>query len=329
MTGDQPFRCGRVAVLGRTNAGKSTLLNRLVGRKVAIVAAAPQTTRRLIVGIRNEDAAQIVFVDTPGLHVPKHALNRRMIEQALGALEGVEAAVLLLDASARFGRGEEHALSRVGEASVPFVIGLNKVDRVRPKETLLPVIERFSGETPARAVVPLSALKGTGIDGLLAELRELLPPSPPLYPRDLTSEQTERFYVSELIREKVIEATRQELPHATAVFVEELQETTTRAGEPLLVVKAALAVEKPNQKGIVIGKEGSLLKRIGTAARRDIERQLGRRCHLETFVKVLPRWRDDRRVLAEVFAEHRLIPQFGPAAGCDEAADGGTAPPLP
>jgi GTP-binding protein Era len=299
------FRCGRIAVVGRTNAGKSTLINRLVGEKVAIVSNVPQTTRLALIGVLNAEGTQFVFVDTPGIHAPKHALNRRMLEQTWAAMEGVDAVLLLIDASDRFGRGDRAALERVKATGLPWVLGLNKVDLVKPKSKLLPMIERFDREQEPKAIVPISATGQEHFEALLGELRALLPEAPAQYPTDIASDQTERFFLAELIREKVLHATRQEVPHATTVFIEAIDEAQGKKGKPLLVVKAALAVEKPNQKGILIGKGGAMLKRMGTAARLDIEEQLGTACHLELFVRVAPEWRNDERVLGEVFAEHR------------------------
>jgi GTP-binding protein Era len=299
------FRCGRVAILGRTNAGKSTLLNRLVGEKVAIVSGTPQTTRQLITGVYNGEDAQVVFVDTPGLHKPQHLMNRRMLDQSYGAMGDVDAVLLLADAGDGIGRGDQFAISRVEDGGRPWLMALNKVDRVKPKDKLLPMIEGLQGRKGLRAVVPISAANGSGVDGLVQELVAMLPEAPALYPRDMTSDQTERFFVAELIREKVLHATKQEVPHATAIFIEEMIEEPREKGGPILMVKAALAVEKPNQKGIIIGKAGSMLKKIGTAARLDIEQQLGRRCHLDIFVKVLAHWRDNERLIGDVLADPR------------------------
>ena len=308
------FRCGRVAVVGRTNAGKSTLLNRLVGEKVAITSSVPQTTRHALIGVHGAEGLQVVFVDTPGVHLPQHALNRRMLDQTWGALDGVDLVVVVVDASDRFGKGDRFALERVQASGLPFLIALNKVDLVKPKERLLPEIERLHAEFGAEAVVPLSAKSGRGVEGLVEELRRRLPVAPPQFPTDIASDQSERFFVAELIREKVLDATRQEVPHATAVLIDAMEQRTDKKGRPLLVVQASLVVEKPNQKGILIGKGGSMLKRVGTAARLDVEQQLGTACHLELFVRVAQRWRDDERVLAEVFAEHR-VPVQAPDAG--------------
>ena len=313
MSDVSAFRCGRVAVVGRPNAGKSTLVNRLVGRKVAIVSAVPQTTRNVILGVRNEPGCQLIFIDTPGVHLPKHELNRRMVAEAYAAMEGVDAIVAVIDASARMGRGDRFVIERVQATGIPFVLLLNKADRVKPKERLLPVIAELAAG-PAVAVVPASALHGQGLDGLLTELRALVPEGPAQLPLDLATDQTERFMIAELIREKVLDATREEVPHATTVLVDALRETEGAGERPRLVVDASLVVEKENQKAILIGRGGQMLKRIGTAARLDVEEQLGVSCRLNLFVKVVRKWREDRAVLAQVFEGSRGVVPGRPSA---------------
>lgn len=304
------FRCGHVALIGRSNAGKSTLLNRLVGRKVAIVSPVPQTTRTLVVGVRNRPDAQVVFVDTPGVHLPQHALNRRMLEETRGALQGVDAAVVLIDVSDKMGKGDSYVLDMVRATGIPHVVGLNKVDVVGRKSRLLPLIAELAREgqpDAPLAVVPLSGLEGTNVEELLDELVKVLPESPAIYPRDITTDQSERFLLAELIREKVLHATREEVPHATTVLVDAVEDKPRESGRDVLVVHATLAVEKEGQKGILIGRGGEMLKRIGSEARKDIEERLDVSCHLALHVKVIPRWRDDRRVLAEMFEGTRDV----------------------
>jgi GTPase len=322
MSGD--FRCGHVAVVGRTNAGKSTLVNRLVGEKVAIVSPTPQTTRTIVVGMRNEPGAQIVLVDTPGFHKPQHELNRRMMREAEGALHGVDAIVAVVDAADDPGRGDDFVLRSVKEAGPPFVIALNKVDRMSRKGELLPLIERYWELGPA-AVVPISAQTGLGVDDLAAEIVKLLPEAPAIYPVDITTDQTERFLVAELIREKILLATREEIPHATTVIVESIEEKTRPEGKGVLVVEARLLAEKENQKAILIGKGGAMLKRIGTAAREDIESLLGVRCHLSLLVGLHPRWREDEGLLDQMFAGSRaLMTEPDDLAEDADAGDDGT-----
>ena len=299
------FRCGHVAVVGRTNAGKSTLVNRLVGEKVSIVSPVPQTTRNLILGMRNEPGAQIILVDTPGFHLPQHELNRRMIDEARGGMAGVDAIILVIDASDHIGKGDEFVIEQVKRADIPFVIAFNKVDLVRPKERLLPVLERFGG-IGAQALVPISATEGN-LDGLMDAIRGLLPESPAIYPTDITTDQTERFLIAELIREKILLATRQEIPHASVVLIERVEEKTDRDGKPLLVVEATIGVEKENQKAILIGRGGAMLKGIGTDARRDVESELGLRAHLALTVAVRPRWREDPSVLERIYSGTRAL----------------------
>jgi GTP-binding protein Era len=302
----RPFRCGHVAIVGRTNAGKSTLVNRLVGEKVSIVSPVPQTTRNLVIGVRNEPDAQLVLVDTPGFHAPEHAMNRRMIEDATGSMSGVDVIVQLIDVSDAIGKGDAFVTSRAKGAGPPLVIALSKVDRVRPKERLLPIMERLA-EEGAAAIVPISAVDGTGLEGLVAEIRERLPESPAIYPKDITTDQTERFLIAELVREKILLATRQEIPHATTVLVESVEEKIRPDGRTVLVVGARIAVEKENQKAILIGKGGSMLKRVGSDARRDIESLLNVRCHLSLEVAVMARWREDPRVLDRIFEGTRAM----------------------
>ncbi|MEM7248095.1 MAG: GTPase Era [Acidobacteriota bacterium] len=299
----ESFRCGLVGLVGRTNAGKSTLLNRLVGEKVAIVSPVPQTTRHLIRGVVHRDDAQLVFVDTPGLHRPQREMNARMLDLTHSTMQGVDLLLHVIDATVKPKTGEAMAAQRVREAGVPHVIALNKVDLVKPKSRLLPRIEQLA-EAGASAIVPVSATSGNGVDGLLEELVKLLPEAPPIYPKDLTSDQAERFYIAELIREKILLATRQEVPHAAAVILDAVETREAKAGE-MLVVQASILVEKVNQRGILIGKGGQQLKAIGTAARKDVEKQLNVKCHLELFVKVQDAWRQDERVLREVLADPR------------------------
>ena len=301
-----PMRCGHVAIVGRTNAGKSTLINRLVGEKVSIVSPVPQTTRNLVIGVRNEPGMQVVLVDTPGFHKPEHELNRRMIGETRGTMSGVDGIVLVVDASARIGSGDDFALKLVRKTGVPFLIALNKVDRIVSKERILPMLERFA-DAEAMAVIPISAADGTQVDALLAEIGRLLPEGPAIYPTDITTDQTERFLVAELIREKILLATRDEVPHASVVLVERVQEKRGKGGKPLLVVEATIAVEKDNQKAILIGKQGAMLKHMGTAARHDIEAALGMQCHLALTVAVRHRWREHGETLERVFSGTRAL----------------------
>jgi GTP-binding protein Era len=291
------MKAGFVALVGRPNAGKSTLLNRFVGEKVAIVSDKPQTTRHRIVGVRNVKAGQIVFVDTPGIHKPLHRMNRRMVDAATDALKQSDVVVLVVDASGRPGGGDAFVVDMLKEAGVRPILALNKVDRV-DKHGLLPLIDHYSRALDCRAIVPVSALKGEGVDALEAELVGALPDGEPLYPEDYLTDQTERSLASELIREKVLHHTRDELPFTTAVVIDQFEEPATPGA--LTKIYASILVDHDSQKPIVIGKGGDMIKRIGTEARLDLERMLGGRVHLDLHVKVRSDWRDDERLLDEL-----------------------------
>jgi GTP-binding protein Era len=281
-----------VALVGRPNAGKSTLLNALIGDKVAIVSDKPQTTRNRIVGILTEPRGQAVFFDLPGVHKPLHRMNTRMMQEVRSALEEVDVVLHLVDASASWGGGEDY-LFELLQSVRPQVIGLlTKIDLVPQKAELLPLIASYQERRPGAVVVPISAPTGDGLEDLLGELFERLPAGPALYPRDLTTTQTERFFVAEVIREKLLERTHGELPYTTGVVVELFDE-----GETLLHLEAVIYVERKSQKGIVIGRGGSMIRAVGQAAREDLERMLGIKIYLGLTVKVHPRWRDDPRVL--------------------------------
>jgi len=293
--GGAPKHAGTVALVGRPNAGKSTLLNALLGDKVAIVSAKPQTTRNRIIGILTEERGQIVFFDLPGVHRPMHRMNSRMMQEVRSALEEVDLVLHLVDASEPWGGGERF-LFELLEPVKPSVFGLlTKIDLVRPKEALLPLIENYQERRPGAVVLPISAPKGDGLVGLLDEIFDVLPEGPPLYPEDVTTTQTERFFIAEVVREKLLHRTRNELPYTTGVVVDYLEERDT-----LLRVDAVIYVERKSQKGIVIGKGGRMIKAVGQDARIELERLLGTRIYLELHVKVHERWRDDVRVLREM-----------------------------
>jgi GTP-binding protein Era len=289
-------RAGTVALVGRPNAGKSTLMNRLLAEKLAIVSDKPQTTRHRIVGIFTAPEGQIVFYDTPGIHKPLHRLNRRMLEEAMGALQEADVIVMLRDAAEKFGHGDAYLLEMVGRFPQPKLVVLNKIDLVA-KNRLLPEIARYAESGRFGAIVPLSAATGDGADRLLAELWPLLPEGGPLYDPELLTVHPERFLVAERIREKVLEATRQELPFTTAVLLEGWEDP---GPDRALLISAALLVERDSHKGILIGKRGAAIKAIGSAARADLEEYLGRKVHLELRVRHEPDWREDPRLLAEL-----------------------------
>jgi len=291
-------KAGFVSLLGRPNAGKSTLLNRLVGAKMAIVSPRPQTTRNRITGILHRPDAQVVFVDTPGLHAGGGKLGRFMLETAHRAVEDVDAVCLVVDATEHGGRGgpDELVLAPLREHRGTTVCALNKVDLVQPRAALLPLLERWRDAHPFHELVPISAADGTNCDRLLEVLVRALPEHPPYFPAEATSDQPETFWAAEVVREQVFHFTHQEVPYATAVRVEELAER----GEPVHVyVRATVFVEQDSQKGILIGKGGTMLKRIGTAARQQLEAFFGIKVFLELHVQVRHNWRKDERALRE------------------------------
>jgi GTP-binding protein Era len=292
----KPFRAGFVAILGRPNVGKSTLLNRLLGEHVAIVTARPQTTRTRILGVVNGEGFQLALFDTPGLHRARGTLNKRMVNTALGTLSEVDVALVLVEAgTGPGGRVEvgETALWIAGEvkrSGKPAVLGINKMDRA-PRETLLPVIEAYRTLHDWADVIPFSALTGENVDRLTEALAGHLPPSEaPLFPPDVLTDQAERIIAAEYVREQVMELTRDELPYAAAVEIEEFDESERRDDGGLVRIGALIWVERNSQKGILIGKGGSMLKRIGTRAREKMERLLGAKVFLRLRVKVEERW---------------------------------------
>jgi len=286
---------GTVALVGRPNAGKSTLLNAVLGNKVAIVSAKPQTTRNRIVGILTEERGQIVFFDLPGVHRPMHKMNSRMMTEVRSALEEVDLVLHLIDASESWGGGEQFLFELLEDVKPPVVGLLTKIDLVRPKQALLPMIEAYSERRPGSMVLPISAPEGDGLDALREEIFGLLPEGPPLYPDDVTTTQSERFFIAEVVREKLLHRTRNELPYTTGVVVDYLNESET-----LLRIDAVIYVERKSQKGIVIGKGGSMIKAVGQDARIELDRLLGIKIYLELHVKVHERWRDDVRILREM-----------------------------
>lgn len=288
-------RAGFVSLIGKPNAGKSTLLNRLVGQKLAIVSPRPQTTRNRITGILHRPDAQIVFVDTPGLHTGGGKLGEFMLQTAQRAVEDVDAVCLVVDATDR-STPDDLVLAPLRAYGGPAVCALNKIDLVRPRTALLPLLDRWHAAHPFRALIPISAADGTGCDALLQVLLGLLPEHPPFFPADATSDQPETFWVAEVVREQIFHFTHQEVPYATAVRVEELTEHTR---PERLDIRASIFVEQDSQKGILIGKGGGMLKRIGTEARRQLEAFFGIKVFLELRVQVRPKWRKDERALRE------------------------------
>jgi len=288
------FKSGFVAVVGRPNAGKSTLVNRLVGEKVAIVTARPQTTRNRIRGIVNRPDAQIVLIDTPGLHRPESALGRQMMGEVEAALDAVDIVALVVDTSEAFGQGDRRAVERVQRFDGKRFLLLNKIDRV-PKAKLLPRMEMVSKLWKFDEIIPISALKGDGMDQVLQKFVAHLPAGAPHFPEDQYTDQPERFLAGEMVREKAIQATSQEVPHAIAVLVESFEET-----EKLIRIRATIYVDREGQKGILIGHGGSALKKIGIAARRELETILGTKIFLELYVKVLKNWRENPQIVRQL-----------------------------
>ncbi len=289
-------RSGFVAISGRPNVGKSTLLNRLLGQKVAIVSPKPQTTRNRITGILTRPDAQIVFVDTPGLHTPRGPLGQFMAATAAQALQGVDVVVFVAEATEDPAALEEAPLRALQAVGAPVILALNKVDLVADKRWLLPLMEAYAARHPFREIIPISAADGTNLDRLEAAILGLLPVGPAYYPPGQVTDQPETFFVAETIREKVFLFTRQEVPYATAVRVEELRE---REGSGRLYIRAVIFVEQPSQKAIVIGAGGALLKRIGQAARAELEAFFGVPVYLDLWVQVRKHWRRDAAALRE------------------------------
>jgi GTP-binding protein Era len=294
------IKSGFAALVGRPNAGKSTLLNALVGEHIAAVSAKPQTTRTRIKGIVTRAEGQIVFVDTPGIHKPGYALNRRMMGLVADALQSVDVVLLMRDASDHFGSGDRFTLDLIKEAAKPTFLLLNKIDLLKDKKALLPLIERYAAEYAFTEIIPLSARTGVNRDLLVRKLLDSLPEGERLFDEEVFTDEIERNIVAELVREKILERTNQELPFATAVKTE-LWDETGDATE----IHCVIYVERDSQKPIIIGRGGQMLKEIGTRARRDIEKLLGRHVRLNLFVRVQEEWRNDPRALDELGIEEK------------------------
>jgi len=286
-------RAGFVAILGRPNAGKSTLLNALMGTKLAIVASKPQTTRTSIQGVLTLPEAQIVFLDTPGIHKSTTPLNKRMMDTVRAAADAPDVVLFVIDSLARFTEEDAQAVDLAKKAGAPVIAVLNKVDWLEEKPKLLALIERYRALHDFAAYIPISARAGQGLDELRKEIVARLPEGPAQYPADYLTDQPERFLAAEVIREKVLHHTQQEVPHAVAVIIESWEDTPK-----LLRIAATIYVERPGQKAILIGAGGAALKKIGTLARQELERSLGRKIFLQTLVKVRAGWRQDPAFLA-------------------------------
>ncbi|MDX2029772.1 MAG: GTPase Era [Blastocatellia bacterium] len=297
---ETPHKSGFAALVGRPNAGKSTLLNALVGEHIAAVSAKPQTTRTRIKGIVTRPEGQIVFLDTPGIHKPGYTLNRRMMGLVADALQQVDVVLLMIDATDAFGAGDRFTLDLIKQAGKPTFLLLNKIDLLKDKSKLLPLIQKYTGEFEFAEVIPISARKGDNRELLIERILEALPPGERLFDEESFTDELERNIVAELVREKILERTKQELPFATAVKTE-LWEETGEATE----IHCVIYVERDSQKPIILGRAGQMIKEIGTEARRDIERLLDRHVRLHLFVRVQDDWRNDPRTLDELGIEEK------------------------
>jgi GTP-binding protein Era len=282
------YKSGFVSIVGRPNVGKSTFLNRVIGQKIAIMSDKPQTTRNKIQGVYTTDDAQIIFIDTPGMHKPKHKLGDFMMKVALNALREVDLILFMINAEEGFGRGDAFIIDRLKEVNTPVFLVINKIDKVHPND-LLPLIDQYKNLYPFAEIIPISALQGNNIETLVEQIKKYLPEGPQYYPPDQITDHPERFIIAELIREKALHLTREEVPHSIAVVVETIER---REDSDTVYVGAVIIVERDSQKGIIIGKKGRMLKEIGQRARMDIEALLGSKVFLELWVKVQKDWRN-------------------------------------
>lgn len=289
------FKSGFVTILGRPNVGKSTLMNRLVGQKVAIMSDKAQTTRNKIQAIYTDSQAQIIFIDTPGIHKPKHTLGEFMVQTAFQASSGVDAVLVIVNADEKMGPGDRLVISHVKDAGIPKFLVINKIDLIHPDQ-ILPMIEAYRQECDFDQVYPISALQGINVENLLEGIRQVLPVGPQYYPSDQVTDHPEYFVAAEFIREKLLYFTREEIPHSIAVDVNRMRHNE----KGLLEVEATIIVERDSQKGIVIGKNGSLIKKVKSLARKDIEKMVGEKVSLELWVKVKKGWRDHKRQLNDL-----------------------------
>ncbi|GGF07665.1 GTPase Era [Halobacillus andaensis] len=292
---EEQFKSGFVAIIGRPNVGKSTFMNRVIGEKIAIMSDKPQTTRNKIQGVLTEKDAQMIFIDTPGIHKPKHKLGDFMVNVAENTLNEVDAIMFMINAEEGYGRGDQFIIDRLQKVNQPVFLIVNKIDRVHPDQ-LLPLIDEYREKLDFEEIIPISALEGNNVDHLLGVLKSHLPEGPQFYPEDHITDHPERFIVSELIREKVLHLTREEIPHSIAVVIETIK---PREDSNAVFIQAAIIVERKSQKGIIIGKQGSMLKEVGQRARKDIEALLGSKVFLELWVKVQKDWRNRQIQLSD------------------------------
>lgn len=287
------MRSGFVSLVGRPNVGKSTLLNQMIGKKVAITSNKPQTTRNMIQGIYNEPDIQIVFVDTPGIHKPSHKLGSYLNRQAYYSIDDVDVVLFLVDASEDYGRGDQYIIDKLKETEKPVILVLNKIDRLS-KDTLLEKINTYKDLYPFKEIVPVSALKNNNTDTLISVLKNYLPDSIPYYEQNQITNKPLTFTIAEIVREKVFELTEQEVPHSLTCVVEAMEK-----GENSYHIHVAIIVDRDSLKKIVIGSRGSKIKEIGIRARKELEELLEKKVYLETYVKTVPKWRDKEKYLAE------------------------------
>ena len=281
------YKSGFVSVIGRPNVGKSTLINSLIGQKIAIMSDKPQTTRNKILCVLTQDDAQILFIDTPGIHKPKHKLGEYMVKAAENTLKEVDVILFVVDATENIGAGELYIMERLQSTQAPVILVVNKVDQIN-KQQVLPVISRYSDKLNFVGAIPISAKEKTNLDQLVEEIKKYLEEGPQYYPSDMITDQPERLVIGELIREKALHLTKEEIPHAIAVDIEEI----SKRNNDDLYIRATIYVERESQKGIVIGAKGSLLKEIGQLARADIENLLGSKVYIDLWVKVKKDWRN-------------------------------------
>ncbi|WP_300118581.1 GTPase Era [uncultured Enterococcus sp.] len=287
-------KSGFVAIVGRPNVGKSTLLNRIVGQKIAIMSDKAQTTRNKIQGVYTTDKTQIVFIDTPGIHKPKHRLGDYMVEAAYSALHEVEVVLFMVAADQKRGKGDDMIIERLKKLNVPVYLVINKIDKIHPND-LLEQIDDFKSQMDFAQIIPISATQGNNFETLMNELEANMPSGPQYFPEDQITDHPEYFVVSELIREKILQLTRDEVPHSVAVVIDSMK----RKPDEKVQIQATIIIERDSQKGIIIGKGGAMLKKIGTQARKDIEKLLGDKVFLELWVKVQKDWRDKQVYLTD------------------------------
>ncbi|WP_026583861.1 GTPase Era [Bacillus sp. J33] len=287
-TTPKSHKSGFISIIGRPNVGKSTFLNRVIGQKIAIMSDKPQTTRNKVQGVLTTDDAQFIFIDTPGIHKPKHKLGDFMMKVAQNTLKEVDVILFMVNAQEGFGRGEEFIIEKFQSVHTPIFLVINKIDQVHPDE-LLKLIDSYKEKYEFSEIIPISALEGNNVETLLNQIKEYIPDGPQYYPADQVTDHPERFIVSELIREKALHLTREEIPHSLAVLIDKMER---REEKDVVHVMATIIVERDSQKGIVIGKQGKMLKEIGKRARVDIENLLGSKVYLELWVKVQKDWRN-------------------------------------